>query len=103
MGYGIGTVWNEDNDDKQEGIINTYDGKNSPGKPEPTDKKKHTTGKCKIIKQYWEEETDEDGKTDLVNRAEEDIKDYYREKAVKNIKITDEEKLPKGKPEGAEF
>ena len=50
-GYGICMLWNTK---KPTGIINTYDGSHSPGKPESTSKKKNTTGRSTIIKQYWD-------------------------------------------------
>ena len=50
FGFGVGVVWTK----KQDGIINTYDGSHSPGKPESTSKKKNTTGRSTIIKQYWD-------------------------------------------------
>jgi len=96
-GYGICMVWNTK---KPTGIINTYDGSHSPGKPESTSKKKHTNGKSTIIKQYWEERTDQNGEIEYVNIGSETNIDYYREKTVKNIIITDEENLPTGNPQG---
>ena len=95
-GYGIGGVWNK----KQTGIINTYDGSNSPGKPEKTSAKNNTKGKSTIIKQYWEERTDQNGEIEYVNIGSETNIDYYREKTVKNIIITDEENLPANDPQG---
>ena len=50
-GYGKCMLWNTK---KPTGIINTYDGSHSPGKPESTSKKKNTTGRSTIIKQYWD-------------------------------------------------
>ncbi|MGP1434889.1 MAG: hypothetical protein ACTTKP_11485 [Catonella sp.] len=96
-GYGIGGVWNK----KQDGIINTYDGSHSPGKPEKTSKKKHTTGKSEIIKQYWVKEKDANGKVEYKNIGAETHKDFDRDKTTKNIQITDEidkptEKTTKG-------
>ena len=96
-GYGICMVWNTK---KPTGIINTYDGSHSPGKPESTSKKKNTTGRSTIIKQYWEERTDQNGEIEYVNIGSETNIDYYREKTVKNIIITDEENLPTGNPQG---
>ena len=96
FGFGVGVVWTK----KQEGIINTYDGSHSPGKPESTSKKKNTTGRSTIIKQYWEERTDQNGEIEYVNIGSETNIDYYREKTVKNIIITDEENLPTGNPQG---
>lgn len=95
-GFGVGVVWTK----KQDGIINTYDGSHSPGKPEKTSKKKHTKGKSTIIKQYWEERTDQNGEIEYVNIGSETNIDYYREKTVKNIIITDEENLPANDPQG---
>lgn len=95
-GYGICMVWTK----KQDGIINTYDGSHSPGKPEKTSDKKHTKGKSTIIKQYWEERTDQSGEIEYVNIGSETNIDYYREKTVKNIIITDEENLPANDPQG---
>ena len=96
-GYGICMIWNNK---KPTGIINTYDGSHSPGKPESTSKKKNTTGRSTIIKQYWEERTDQNGEIEYVNIGSETNIDYYREKTVKNIIITDEENLPTGNPQG---
>lgn len=96
-GYGICMVWNSK---KPTGIINTYDGSNSPGKPEKTSVKNNTKGRSTIIKQYWEERTDQNGEIEYVNIGSETNIDYYREKTVKNIIITDEENLPTGNPQG---
>lgn len=97
-GFGMGAYWNTRKN--KTGIINTYNGKDSPGKPEKTSKKKHTKGKSTIIKQYWEERTDQNGEIEYVNIGSETNIDYYRAKTVKNIIITDEENLPTGNPQG---
>ena len=97
-GYGICMVWNSK---KPIGIINTYDGSHSPGKPESTSKKKNTTGRSEIIKQYWVKETDANGNVEYKNVGAETHKEFDRDKTTKNIQITDEidkptEKTTKG-------
>ena len=89
IGLGITAFWYET------GQVDTYNGKDSPGKPENPGKNKNKQGKNKIIKHYWEGE-DINGE---VKYKRVDGK-YTQSNVVWNIKITDEEKLPTKKPSG---